>query len=140
MLGQYLITFREALEAALITSIVLAYLSRTGRSYLSKFIWYGVLSATAASVVLGAAVWFGYGELSESVRQLFEGIAALIAVVVLTMMIYWMATKGKKLGAEVEKRVESMATRRATFGLCLLRLQLFFANAWKLYYFSRRFS
>jgi len=31
MLGQYLITFREVLEAALITSIVLAYLSRTGR-------------------------------------------------------------------------------------------------------------
>jgi len=116
VLGQYLITFREVLEAALITSIVLAYLSRTGRNSFSRYVWYGVLSATAASVVLGAAVWFAYGKLSESVQQLFEGVAALIAVAVLTTMIYWMAIKGKELRAEVEQRVEAMATRSATFG------------------------
>jgi len=117
MLGQFLIAFREVLEAALVTSIVLAYLSRTGRSSLSRYVWYGVLSAAIASVVLGAAVWFAYGKLSESVQQLFEGVAALIAVVVLTTMIYWMATKGRELRVEVEQRVEAMVTRSATFGL-----------------------
>jgi len=117
MLGQYLIAFREVLEAALITSFVLAYLARTGRSSLSRYVWYGVLSATAASVFLGAAVWFGYGTLSESVQQLFEGVSALMAVAVLTTMIYWMATKGREFRAEVEHRVEAMATRSATFGL-----------------------
>jgi len=117
LLGQYLIAFREVLEAALIISIVLAYLSRSGRGRLSRYIWYGVFSATAASVVLGAVINAAYGGLPESVKPLFEGIAALIAVAVLSFMIYWMATKGKELKTEVERRVESIATRGAAAGL-----------------------
>ena len=117
MLGQYLIAFREVLEAALITSIVLAYLSRTGRGRLSRYVWYGVFSAAATSVVLGAVIISAYGRLSESMKPLFEGVAALIAVAVLSFMIYWMATKGKELKAEVERRVESIATRGAAVGL-----------------------
>jgi len=117
MLGQYLITFREVLEAALITSIVLAYLARSGRHGLSRYVWYGVFSAAAASVVLGAVIISVYGGLPESMKPLFEGVAALIAVAVLSFMIYWMATKGKELKAEVERRVESIATRGAAVGL-----------------------
>jgi len=117
MLGQYLITFREVLEAALITAIVLAYLARTGRNALSRYVWYGVASATIVSIVLGASIWLIYGALTKSVAALFEGTAGLIAVLVLSSMIYWMATKGKELKAEVEQRVEAIATRRATFGL-----------------------
>lgn len=117
MFGQYLIAFREVLEAALITCIVVAYLSRTGRGSLSRYVWYGVSSAAVASVVLGAVIISVYGGLSESVKPLFEGVAALIAVAVLSSMIYWMATKGKELKADVERRVESIATRRATVGL-----------------------
>jgi high-affinity iron transporter len=117
MIGQYLLSFREVLEAALVTSIVLAYLSRSGRSRYSRYVWYGVFSAVAASVVLGVAIYSVYGELPESVEPLFEGVAALIAVAVLSFMIYWMATKGRELKAEVEKRVESMASRGAVAGL-----------------------
>jgi high-affinity iron transporter len=117
MLGQYLITFREVLEAALITSIVLAYLYRTGRKPLTKYIWYGVISATITSIILGVSIWLTYGTLAKPIQALFEGTAALIAVVVLSSMIYWMATKGKKLKSEMEKKIESIATRGATLGL-----------------------
>jgi len=117
MLGQYLITFREVLEAALITSIVIAYLSRTGRRLLLRYVWCGVASATMASIILGISIWLMYGVLPKPVAALFEGIAGLIAVVVLSSMIYWMATKGKELKAEVEQRVEAIATRGATLGL-----------------------
>jgi len=117
VLGQYLIAFREVLEAALITSIVLAYLARTGRKPLSRYVWYGVFSATTISLVIGISIWLTYGTLSKSVQVLFEGVAALIAVVVLSSMIYWMATKGRNLKTEVEKRVETIATRGATLGL-----------------------
>ncbi len=117
MLGQYLITFREVLEAALITSIALAYLARTGRSAYARYVWYGVFSATVTSVVLGAIIIGVYGGLAESMKPLFEGVAALIAVVVLSSMIYWMSSKGKELKADVEKRVESVTTRGAALGL-----------------------
>jgi high-affinity iron transporter len=117
VLGQYLITFREVLEAALITSMVLAYLTRTGRNPLTRYVWYGVISAMVASVALGATIWWTYGILPESTQVLFEGMAALIAVAVLSSMLYWMATKGKELRAEVEKKVEILSTRGAVFGL-----------------------
>ena len=117
MLGQYLITFREVLEAALIISIVLAYLSRTGRKSLSHYVWYGVIIATSASAIFGVSIWLVYGTLPKSIQVLFEGVAALIAVAVLSSMIYWMATKGKELKSEVEKRVEAIASRGAILGL-----------------------
>lgn len=117
MIGQYLIAFRESLEAALIISIVLAYLMRTGRKPLSRYVWFGVASALAASAALGFAIWVAYGTLSESAQALFEGVAALIAVGVLSSMIYWMAAKGRELRNEVERRVETIATRGAALGL-----------------------
>jgi high-affinity iron transporter len=117
MIGQYLITFREVLEAALIISIVLAYLTRTDRSKLSRYVWYGVLSAIFASVIIGAIIWFVYGSLSSTVKVLFEGVTALIAVVVLSLMIFWMAVKGRELKSEVERRVEDISTRGTAMGL-----------------------
>ena len=117
VLGQYLITFREVLEAALITSMILVYLARTGRNHLARYVWYGVILSAVASIALGAVIWWTYGILPKSTQALFEGIAALIAVAVLSSMIYWMATRGKMLKAEVEKKVEILATRGAVFGL-----------------------
>ncbi len=117
MIGQYLIAFREVLEAALIISIVLAYLDRTGRKLLSRYVWYGVFSAIVVSVALGSGIWLAYGTLSVDAQALFEGVAALVAVAVLSSMIYWMATKGKELRGEVERQVETIATRGATLGL-----------------------
>jgi high-affinity iron transporter len=106
MIGQFLITFREVLEAALITAIILAYLVRTDRRHLSRYVWYGVSIAVMASLVLGAFVWFLYGGLSGASKPLFEGVAALIAVFVLTSMLIWMATKGKEIKGEVEVKME----------------------------------
>ncbi len=117
LLGQFLLAFREALEAALITAIILAYLKRTGRSFLSKHVWYGVYGAVGASAVTGIFVWYLYGSLAGSMKALFEGVAALLAVLVLSSMIYWMARKGKELRVEVEKRVKDIVTRGTTLAL-----------------------
>jgi len=117
MLGQSLIAFREVLEAALITAIIVAYLSRTGRGHLSRYVWYGVYSSVAASLVLGASIWLAYGALSKSTQLLFEAVAAYTAVFVLSWMILWMATKGKKIKEEVEERVRAIVTRGSILGL-----------------------
>jgi len=111
------LAFREALEAALITAIILAYLARTERKPLIRYAWYGVYLAVASSLVLGVFIWFIYGGLSGPAKALFEGVAALFAVFVLSSMIYWMADKGKELRKEVEKRVKDIITRGATLAL-----------------------
>lgn len=117
MLGQYLITFREAFEAALITAIILSYLIRTGRQPLSRYVWYGVYLAMAVSLSLGASIWLIYGALPKTAQLLFEVIAAFVAVVVLSSMIYWMAIRGRYIKREMEQRIEAIATRGAIMGL-----------------------
>jgi high-affinity iron transporter len=126
MIGQYLITFREVLEAALITAIILAYLVRTDRRHLSRYVWYGVSIAVMASLVLGAFVWFLYGGLSGASKPLFEGVAALIAVFVLTSMLIWMATKGKEIKGEVEVKIGTVAKRGAMIALVSLAFVVVF--------------
>ncbi|MFC1754804.1 FTR1 family protein [Thermoproteota archaeon] len=46
-----LITFREALEAALIVGILTAYLRKIGRRDLNKYIIIGVISAVIISII-----------------------------------------------------------------------------------------
>jgi len=120
MLGQYLIAFREAFEAALIVAILLSYLARSRRQNLSRFIWYGVFLALAASIIIGAFIWLAYGALPETSQLLFEAIAAFIAVAVLSSMIYWMAVKGKTIKSELERQVETLTSKGATIGLISL--------------------
>ncbi|UCD91726.1 MAG: FTR1 family protein [Methanobacteriota archaeon] len=126
MIGQYLITFREVLEAALITAIILAYLTRTGRENLSRYVWYGVYLSIAVSIVLGATIWMAYGSLSEPSKVLFEGVAALIAVGVLTTMIYWMAVKGKDIKKEMEERVGVVLKRGVMIAMISLAFVVVF--------------
>ncbi|MGQ0797469.1 MAG: FTR1 family iron permease [Methanobacteriota archaeon] len=124
VVAQYLLTFREVLEAALLSAIILAFLVRTGRQGMTRYAWYGILSASAASLVLGGGILLVYGQLTGPTKPLFEGIAALIAVAVLTSMILWMALKGRFLKQEIEKRVEAAVTRNAVLGVAAVTFVL----------------
>lgn len=117
MFGQLLLAFREALEAALVIAIIFAYLKRTKKTSLLCYVWRGVFLAAVASLVFGTLIWFLYEGLAESSKTLFEGITAFLAVFALSLMIYWMATKGKELKIKVERRMETILTRGATLAL-----------------------
>ncbi|MCK5632026.1 FTR1 family protein, partial [Candidatus Bathyarchaeota archaeon] len=117
MIGQFLLAFRETLEAALIISIILAYLNRTGRKRLFSYSLYGVYIAIAASLAVGAVVWFLFGGLSGPLKALFEGIAAVIAVFVLSSMIVWMARKGRGIRKELERALEAVVARNAIMAI-----------------------
>ena len=117
MIGPYLLTFREVLEAAMIIAIILAYLNKTQRGFLSRYVWYGVVFSIVLSLILGVSSWLLYGAIPKSAQVLFEGGAALLAVVVLTTMIFWMATKGREIRTEIEQRVKAIATGGAVLGL-----------------------
>ncbi|MBO3798410.1 MAG: FTR1 family protein [Thermoproteota archaeon] len=126
MIGQFLLAFREGLEAALVVVIISAYLKRTRRTLLSNYVYYGVYLAIFASLICGVLVWFTYGALAGPSKALFEGIAALLAVIVLTSMVYWMATKGRRLKAEIETRVKTIMTRGTTLALVLFSFIIVF--------------
>ncbi|MFQ6013040.1 MAG: FTR1 family protein [Thermoplasmata archaeon] len=126
VVAQYLLTFREVLEASVLTAIILSYLVATGRTAMKRYAGYGALVAVVASLVLGVAIWFLYGTLSEGNKVLFEGVAALIAVAVLTSVIYWMAIKARTIKSRIEGRVEAAVTQGALLGVAAATFVLVF--------------
>ncbi len=115
-----LLTFREALESALIVVIVASHLRRIGRQSLNKYLVEGVIGAIVISVALGIAVRLAFGGLVGVSEQLFEGFASLTAVAVLTYMIFWMTRHSTTMKAELEQKVEAAISRKQVFGIATL--------------------
>ncbi|HLZ93438.1 MAG TPA: Fe-S-containing protein [Candidatus Acidoferrum sp.] len=106
MLAAWLIALREGVEAALVVGIILVYLSRTGRSHLARFVWYGVALATALS--LGIAIALQQWRISEDG---FEGLLLLLAAFFVITMIVWMNRVARHLKKDIEQKVETFAER-----------------------------
>ncbi len=120
MAASLLITLREGLEAALIVSIILAYLARTGNREQFRNVWAGVLGAIAVSLLTGAIVFTTAGSLGEKAEEIFEGIAMLIAVGILTYMIFWMRKISRHIRKELEAKIDTALKVGSTFALTSL--------------------
>lgn len=116
----FLITLREGMEAALILSIILAYLNRVERRDRHRAVWTGTGLALAASLVAGAVIFAISGELSHTAAEVFEGVASLLAVTVLTWMIFWMRRNAVNIKGELQEQVSSALATGSGFGLSLL--------------------
>ena len=90
MLAPFLIMLREGLEAALIVGIIASYLRQTGRREWLGAIWVGVLLAVALSLFAGAALQILAAGFPQKAQEAFEAVIGLIAVAVLTGMVFWM--------------------------------------------------
>ena len=106
MLTAFLFALREGVEAALVVGIILVYLSRTARTHLTRFVWYGV--AAAAALSLAVAVGLERWRISQDG---FEGLMLLVASVFVVTMIVWMNRVGRHLRKEIEEKVESYVGR-----------------------------
>lgn len=115
-----LITFREALEAALIVTIMVTYLRKIGKQELNKYSYLGAGSAIVVSLLVGVGLQTLYGGLGDTAGQLFEGVASLTAVVVLTSMIFWMTKHSKGIKGELEGKIEQAVTQGELYGIAAL--------------------
>lgn len=106
MLAALLIALREGVEASLVVGIILVYLSRTGRSALARYVWYGV--AAAAALSLAVAILLERWRISEDG---FEGVMYLVAAVFVVTMVVWMNRVARHLKKEIETKIESYAAR-----------------------------
>jgi high-affinity iron transporter len=106
VLSAFLIALREGVEASLVVGIILVYLSRTGRSQLSRYVWGGVSAAAALSLAVGVAL-----ERWNISQDGFEGLLLLVAALFVVTMIIWMNRVARHLKKEIEQKVEAYAER-----------------------------
>lgn len=90
MLSTLLIALREGLEASLIVGILIAYLVRAGRREALPAIWGGVAVAAILALALGALLSFTSAQLSLRGEELFAGVTSILAVALVTWMVFWM--------------------------------------------------
>lgn len=123
-LGSYtsglLTGLREGVEAALIVSIVLAYLARTGRRDQFGRVWLGTGLAVGLSLVVGIILFNTVGAFEEPWEQIFEGTMMLVAAGVVTWMLFWMRRQAASVKGELQAAVDRAVASGASWGLAIL--------------------
>lgn len=106
MLATFLIGLREGLEAALVVGILVAYLRRLGRQDALPRMWAGVGLAIALALGIGAVLTFGAYSLTFEAQELIGGLLSLLAVGMVTWMIFWMQKAGRTMKATLESGLD----------------------------------
>ena len=120
MLGNALIGLREGLEAALVVSILVAFLVQTDRRAELPKVWLGVGIAVAVSVGVTLALALTQQALTFEAQEALGGSLSIIAVGFVTWMIFWMrATRARISGRparQAGRRDPDRAGRRRRHG------------------------
>lgn len=115
-----LITFREVLEALLIVGIITTYLKRMDQSKYTKFVWLGAGLAVLASVgvaMLFQVVFTGFAAMGSEI-YLKIGII-IISSILLTQMVFWMASHSKNLKGSMEGKMEKFISTGNVVGMVI---------------------
>ncbi|MFC9686766.1 iron uptake transporter permease EfeU [Streptomyces sp. NPDC056948] len=107
MFSNYLIGLREGLEASLVVCILIAYLVKTDRRDALKPIWAGIGVAVALALGFGCALEFGSQELTFQAQEALGGSLSILAVGLVTWMVFWMRRTARHLKAELHGRLDA---------------------------------
>jgi high-affinity iron transporter len=110
-----LIGLREGLEAGLVVSILLAAVRKTSaaatedpgaRRVSSAPVWLGVLGAVMLAGSFAAVLSFSTSALSSRVQEATEGLLSVLAVGLVTGMVFWMRRAAAGLAAHLRGEVQ----------------------------------
>jgi high-affinity iron transporter len=128
MLVPFLIMLREGIEAALIVGIIASYLKQTGRGQWMPAVWVGVFLAIALALFVGGGLELVSAEFPQKQQELFEGIVGLVAVVILSSMVFWMRKVARSIKHALHESLDAAlaGSKNQTYALIAM---VFFAVA-----------
>ncbi|HMI91974.1 MAG TPA: cytochrome c, partial [Polyangiales bacterium] len=119
-IGAFTIALREGLEIALLVGALLGLVRRRGQASLVRYVHGGWMVAAVAGLV----TWWSAGALLSGLqRELAEGLAALLAAVVLLGVTHWLLgqlTAKRFLGFLADRMAKAASSRRAAWGIFAL--------------------
>jgi high-affinity iron transporter len=121
-----LIGLREGLEAGLVVSILLAALRKTARgdeTVSTAPVWLGVLGAVMVAGSFAAVLTFSTSVLSSAGREAVGGLLSVLAVGLVTAMIFWM----RKTAATLSAHLRGEVARAVSIGPGALAVTAFLA-------------
>ncbi|MFF9805547.1 iron uptake transporter permease EfeU [Streptomyces coeruleorubidus] len=107
MFSNYLIGLREGLEASLVVCILIAYLVKTDRRDALRPIWIGIGIAVALALGFGCALEFGSQELTFEAQEALGGSLSILAVGLVTWMVFWMRRTARHLKSELHGKLDA---------------------------------
>lgn len=87
----FFVTFREALEACIIISILLKFLDKIDKAHLKKDVWIGSILGLVIAIAAGVAFIIAFYAVGENFfvgkqEKLFEGFLMLFATIIITVL------------------------------------------------------
>jgi high-affinity iron transporter len=114
------LTFREGLEAALILSIVLTFLKKSGAHELLRYVAYAAILAAGVSAAVGLIVFETTGSLVGRTEQLFEGTVMIAAAIVMTHVWRYSRNVRRQYEQKIAIGLHGSSARRSIFATAFL--------------------
>ena len=118
-MAELIIMFREVLEASLIIGILYTYLKKSSNEDSIKMLWGGVGFAIILSVIASILFQKVAGGFEGASSKIFEGIVMIIASIVLTTMIIWMA-QNKNISEDLKDQARKSLSSGLKYGIFTL--------------------
>ncbi len=120
MFATFLIGLREGLEAALVVGILVAYLTRIRRRDVLPRLWTGVALAIALALGIGAIMTFGAYTLTFEAQELIGGLLSLLAVAMVTWMVFWMQRTSRGMKRSLEGEIDRALAQASLWSIVVI--------------------
>jgi len=120
MLGTFIITWRETIEAALIVGILLAFLEKIGQSKQFRFVYWGAFGGVVGSLAFAGLSDYMSEFFRDIGQDLFEAAILFLATLVLTHMVVWMHHNAREIKGDLQKQAEQAISGNRLWALAVL--------------------
>ena len=91
-MNEFIITFRECLEASLIVGIIYTLLEKNNLKRELQQLWLAVFAAIIASGVVAVCINYAKESIGNvAIQSLFEGLSMYVTAILLWYVIFWLS-------------------------------------------------